>query len=59
MLADIPGVDQAIEDMTLAYEHDTSESASHIRLLLLYVKMLKRRVEDLENARFGAYEVQA
>lgn len=59
MLADIPGVDQAIENLALAYEHDTSESATHIRLLLLYIKMLKRRVEDLENARFGAYEAQA
>lgn len=59
MLADIPGMDQAIEDMALAYEHDSSEQASHIRLLLLYVKMLKRRVEDLENARFGTDEARA
>lgn len=59
MLADIPGMDQAIEDMSLAYEHDSSEQASHIRLLLLYVKMLKRRVEDLENARFGTDEARA
>lgn len=59
MLADIPGMDQAIEDMALAYEHDSSEQASHVRLLLLYVKMLKRRVEDLENARFGTDEARA
>lgn len=59
MLADIPGMDQAIEDMALAYEHDSSERASHVRLLLLYVKMLKRRVEDLENARFGTDEARA